>query len=97
VKAETECKTKVEVNTVDTVAPAKKPRKPRAAKKKPAAAGGDGGGGGGAPKQKRKPSAYAQYVKDNYHKVRDLPCCDRFKKLGEMWKKQKGGNPAPDG
>jgi hypothetical protein len=86
VKAETECKTRVEVNTVDTVAPAKKPRKPRAAKKKPA--------GGGA---KKKSSAYAQYVKDNYDKVRDLPCCDRFKKLGEMWKKQKGGNPAPDG
>lgn len=86
VKAETECKTKVEVNTVDVAAPtpAKKPRKPR--KKK----GADGKPKGDKPtKTKRTPSTYALFVKAKYPSVKHLPCEERFKKIAEMWRKQK--------
>ena len=40
-------------------------------------------------KPKRKPSAYALFIKDNYDSVRDLPPKDRFKQLAKQWKAQK--------
>jgi hypothetical protein len=40
-------------------------------------------------KPKRKPSAYALFIKDNYDSVRDLPPKDRFKELANQWKAQK--------
>jgi len=35
-------------------------------------------------------TAYTDFVKANYDKVRELPNKDRFKKLAEMFKAQKG-------
>jgi hypothetical protein len=36
-------------------------------------------------------SAYTEFVKANYHKVKHLPQKQRFAELGKMWKKSKGG------
>jgi hypothetical protein len=55
----------------------KKTRKPRAPKVQK------------ADKPKRAPSAYAQFVKANYSKVKDVPAKERFKKLGSLWRDQK--------
>lgn len=54
-----------------------KTRKPRAAKVPK------------AEKTKRKPSAYAMYVKQNYSKVKDLPASQRFAALGKLWAAEK--------
>jgi len=40
-------------------------------------------------KEKRKPSAYAEFVRANYSKVRDFPVKERFKKISVMWKEEK--------
>ena len=88
--AETHCDTKVHLETAvegtPTPTPSKKRvRKPR--KKKPD--NDDQPVAPSAPKAKRAPSKYAQFVKDNYSKVRDLPSKERFKKIAEMWRASK--------
>jgi wyosine [tRNA(Phe)-imidazoG37] synthetase (radical SAM superfamily) len=55
------------------VPPTKKPRKPRKKKEETA----------------RKPSAYAQFVKEQYPSVKDKPNKDRFKIIAQRWKDQK--------
>jgi hypothetical protein len=65
--------------------PAKKPRKKRA--KKPCPQGHEPCDC--PPKAKRKPTAYALFVKEHYNSVRDKPCCDRFKLLAQKWKEHK--------
>lgn len=40
---------------------------------------------------------YTEFVKANYHKVQHLPHKERFKHLGAMWKKEKGGGLLDDG
>lgn len=40
-------------------------------------------------KPKRQPSKFAQFVKDNYSKVRDLPNKERMKRLSQMYKESK--------
>lgn len=57
---------------------AKIPSKSKAAKSKATTATG-----------KRKPGPYAQFVKDNFHKVKDLPFRDRMKTLAGLYKNQK--------
>ena len=42
-----------------------------------------------ASKQKRKPTAYAQFVKSHYDSVRSLPSKDCFKTIAQMWKEHK--------
>ena len=36
---------------------------------------------------------FSQFVKEHYDKVRDLPSKERLKKLGEMYRKEKGDKP----
>jgi len=36
-------------------------------------------------------SAYTEFVKANYHKVKHLPAKQRFVELGKMWKQHSGG------
>ena len=36
---------------------------------------------------------FSQFVKEHYDKVRDLPSKERLKKLGEMYRKEKGNKP----
>ena len=36
-------------------------------------------------------SAYTEFVKANYHKVKHLPAKERFVELGKMWKQHSGG------
>jgi hypothetical protein len=62
--------------------PPTKPTKPKGDKPKGDKPKGD--------KPKRQPTAYAQFVKTHYDGVRSLPPRERFKKIGEMWRKQKG-------
>lgn len=78
-------KSKPKETTDSPTKPTKKPRKKRT--KKPCPKGHDPCDC--PPKAKRKPTAYAQFVKDNYHTVRDKPCCDRFKILAKKWREQK--------
>jgi hypothetical protein len=73
---------KSEPTTTAPTTPTKKTRRRR--KKKPCPKGHEV-----CDCPKRKPSAYAQFVKDNYNSVRSLPCCDRFKELGKRWKAHK--------
>jgi len=53
----------------------------------------EGGAPPPAPKKKRAPSAYNMFIKENAHKVSDLPSKERFKALSVMWKKHKEGPP----
>lgn len=41
-------------------------------------------------------TVYSEFVKAHYGKVAHLPHKERFKALGEMWKKQKGGGLISD-
>ena len=44
-----------------------------------------------APKQKKKPSVYCEFVRDNYHSadILKLPVRDRLKELGRRWQAMK--------
>lgn len=44
---------------------------------------------------KKEIQTYADFVKANYSKVKDLPHKERFKKIGDMWKKQKESKNTP--
>ena len=56
--------------------PVKKPKKPKKSKKE---------------KVKRKPSAYASFVREIYHteEIMALPSKQRFKAISVLWKKEK--------
>jgi hypothetical protein len=46
-------------------------------------------GDGGMIGPKRKPGAYAMFVKKNYKKVKKLPASERFAAIGRLWKSRK--------
>ena len=47
------------------------------------------------PKAKRAPSAYNNFVKENFAKVKDLPTKERFQKIAKMWAEHKSAPKKP--
>eukprot|EP00796_Vickermania_ingenoplastis_P006725 gene6725-4820_t len=49
----------------------------------------------GAPREKRAPSAYAQFVKANIHKFEKLPHLERMKAVAKLWNIEKNSKHSP--